>query len=190
MCSSDLSLANLTKSHDQLQAQMLKELPTCSPIAINDDACATNSTSCEASILRENVELRAQLELLSSNYGKLEESHKKLSSSHDDLLVSHDRLKLALEATTTKVTSSEPRVDIGTSSTNNAILPCASPRSSSTHNVGTSCDELLSLPCCSNNDASTSSSSCVITNHVEKRDRKSTRLNSSHITRSRMPSSA
>ena len=40
------SLANLTKSHDQLQAQMLKELPTCSPIAINDDACATNSTSC------------------------------------------------------------------------------------------------------------------------------------------------
>ena len=38
------SLVNLTKSHDQLQAQMLKELPTCSPIVINNDACATNST--------------------------------------------------------------------------------------------------------------------------------------------------
>ena len=44
------SLAHLTKSHDQLQAQLLKELPTCSPIAINVDACATNSISCEASI--------------------------------------------------------------------------------------------------------------------------------------------
>ena len=132
------------------------------------DACATNSTSCEASILKENVELRAQLDFLTSNYGKLEESHKKLSSSHDDLLVSHDRLKLALEATTTKVTSSEPRVDIGTSSTNNAILPCASPHSSSTHNDGTSCDELLSLTCCSNNEASTSSSAFFATNHVEE----------------------
>ena len=67
---------HLTNSHDQLQAQMLKELTTCSPIATNDDACATNSTSCEASILKENVELRAQLELVTSNYGKLEENHK------------------------------------------------------------------------------------------------------------------
>ena len=45
---------------------------------------------------------------------------------------------------------------------------CASPRSSSTHNVGTSCDELLSMPCCSNNEASTSSSAFVATNHVEE----------------------
>ncbi len=62
-----------------------------------DDACATNSTYCEAAILKENVELRAQLELLTSNYGKLEENHGKLSSSHEDLLASHDRLKLAHE---------------------------------------------------------------------------------------------
>ena len=79
------SLAHLTKSHDQLQAQLLKELPTCSPIAINIDACATNSISCEASILKDNVELRAQLKLLTSNYEILEESHEKLSSSHEDL---------------------------------------------------------------------------------------------------------
>ena len=31
-----------------------------------NDACATNSTSCEASTLKENVELRAKLELLTS----------------------------------------------------------------------------------------------------------------------------
>ena len=103
-----------------------------SPLIAINDACATNSTSCEASILKENVELRAQLELLSSNYGKLEESHVMLTSSHDDLLASHNALKLAREAITTKVTSSEPRVDISTSSSQNAILPCASPRNSST----------------------------------------------------------
>ena len=39
---------------------------------------------------------------------------------------------------------------------------------SSMHNVGTSCDELLSLPCCSNDEAYTSSSTCVETNHVEE----------------------
>ena len=69
-----------------------------------------------------------------------------------------------------KVTSCEPHVDNSTTSTKNAILPCASPRNPSTHNVGTSCDELLSLPFCSNNDASTSSSTCVVTNHVEERN--------------------
>ena len=61
-------------------------------------------------------------------------------------------------------------MDNDTSSTNNAILPCAIPRSSSTQNVGTSCDKLLYLPCFSNNDASNSSRSCVITNHVEERN--------------------
>ena len=127
--------------------------------AKNDDACATNSISCEASILKENVELRAQLELLTSSYGKLVETHEKLSSSHEDLLVSHERLKLAHEAILTKVTSCEPHVDNGTTSNLNAILPCASPSNSSSHNVSTSCDELLFLPCCSNNDVSTSSRS-------------------------------
>ena len=163
------SLIELTESHAQLEASYAKELAKVpSPLIANDDACATNSTSCEASILKENVELRAQLELLSSNYGKLEESHVMLTSSHDDLLASHNVLKLAHEAITTKVTSSEPHVDISTTSSQKAILPCASPRNSSTHNVATSCDELLSMPCCSNNEAYTSSSTCVDTNHVEE----------------------
>jgi len=164
------SLIELTESHAQLQASYTKELAKLSsPLVVNDDACATNSISCEASILKENVELKAQLELLSSNYVKLKESHVSLTSSHDDLLVSHNVLKIAHEACTTKVTSSEPHVDISTTSTSrNALLTCASPRNSSMHNIGTSCDELLSLPCCSNNDAYTSSSTCVDTNHVEE----------------------
>ena len=88
--------------------------------------------------------LRAQLELLTSNYGKLEETHGKLSSSHEDLLVSHERLKLAHEAISTKVTFCEPHVDNGTTSTLNALLPCASRRDSSTHTIAKSCDELFS----------------------------------------------
>ena len=160
-------LIKLTESHAQLKASYSKELSKLSsPIAIIDDACATNSNSCEASILKENVELRAQLKLLSSNYGKLEENHEKLSSSHEDLLVSHDKLKVAHEAIMTKVTSSEPHVDKSTISTPSAILPCASPSISSTHDIATSCDELLSMPCCSNIDASIPSSSCVVSNHI------------------------
>ena len=59
-------------------------------------------------------------------------------------------------------------MDITTTS-QNAILPCASPSNSFTHIFTKSCDELLSLPCCSNNEASTSSSTCTVsTNHVEK----------------------
>ena len=66
-------LIKLTESHAQLKASYLKELAKLpSPLVIHDDACTTNSISCEASILKENVELRAQLDLLTSNYGKLE----------------------------------------------------------------------------------------------------------------------
>ena len=118
-----------------------------SPLIVNNDACATNSTSCEASILKENVEIRAQLELLSSNYGKLEESHVMLTSSHDDLLASHNALKLAREAITTKVTLSEPHVDNSTTSSQKAILPCASPRNSSTHNVARSEERRVGKEC-------------------------------------------
>src|SRR3989337_4334446 len=67
-----------------------------------------------------------------------------------------------------KVTSSEPHVDTSTTFSQNAKLSCASPRNSSMHNIGTSCDELLYLPCCPNNEAYTSSSACVETNHVEE----------------------
>ena len=138
------------------------------PIVVENDACASNSTSCEASILKENVELRAQLELLISNYRKLEESHEKLSGSHDDLLISYDGVKLAHEASITKVVSCEPHLDISTTSTQNAILPCASPSNPTTHTIDTPCVGLLALPCCSNNEASTSSSTCISTNHIEE----------------------
>ena len=77
-------------------------------------------------------------------------------------------LKLAHEVISTKVTSCESHVVTSTISTQNDILPCASPSNSSTHIIDKFCDELCSLPCCSKNEASTSSSTCAITNHVEE----------------------
>ena len=52
-------------------------------------------------------------------------------------------------------------MDISTSSTQNALLPCVSPCNSSLHNIGTSHDELLTLSCCSNHEVSTSTSSLI-----------------------------
>jgi len=106
--------------------------------------------------------------LLTSNYRELEESREKLSGSHDDLLISYNGLKLAHEASITKVISCEPHLEISTTSTQNAILPCASPSNPTTHSIDTPCVGLLALPCCSNNEASTSSSTCISTNHVEE----------------------
>jgi hypothetical protein len=119
-------------------------------------------------MFNENVELRAQLELLTSNYMKLEESHEKLLGSHGDLPISYNVLKLAHEVSITKETSCEPHLDISTTLNQNAILPCASPTNLSRHNISTSCDELLALPWCSNNEASTSSSTCITTNLLEE----------------------
>ncbi|KAE8812157.1 hypothetical protein D1007_11002 [Hordeum vulgare] len=160
-------LVKTSKIYEELQSTHEKSLIATYSSHIVDDTCTSNP-SFEVSTLKENVELRAQLDLLTSNYGKLEENHVMLTSSHADLLTSHNVQKLAHEAIITKVTSSEPHVDNGTTSSQSTIFPCASPRNSSTHNVATSCDELLSLPCCSNIEAYTSSSTCIDTNRAEE----------------------
>jgi hypothetical protein len=140
------SIAILTQSNEIYELHKVKNLENL------DDKCKnSNATTCEASFLKENVDLKAQLELLTSNYRKLEENHENLLGSHRDLLVSYNGLKLAHEASITMVTSCEPHLDDSTTSTQNDILSCASPCNSSRHNIATSCDELLALPCCSNN---------------------------------------
>ncbi|KAE8821430.1 protein trichome birefringence-like 41 [Hordeum vulgare] len=161
-------LVKTSKIYEELQSTHEKSLIATYSSHIVDDTCTSNPVSFEVSTLKENVELRAQLDLLTSNYGKLEENHVMLTSSHADLLTSLNVQKLAHEAIITKVTSSEPHVDNGTTSSQSTIFPCASPRNSSTHNVATSCDELLSLPCCSNIEAYTSSSTCIDTNRAEE----------------------
>ncbi|KAE8792557.1 hypothetical protein D1007_32855 [Hordeum vulgare] len=161
-------LIKTSKIYEELQSTHEKSLFATYSSHIVDDNCTSNSTSFEVSTLKENIELRAQLDLLTSNYGKLEENHVMLTSSHADLLTSCNVQKLAHEAIITKVTSNKPHVDNGTTSSQSTIFPCVSPRNSSTHNVATSCDELLSLPCFSNNETYTSSSICIKTNHAEE----------------------
>ncbi|KAE8790474.1 hypothetical protein D1007_35245 [Hordeum vulgare] len=161
-------LIKTSKIYEELQSTHEKSLFATYSSHVVDDTCTSNPISFEVSTLKENVELRAQLDLLTSNYGKLEENHVILTSSHADLLTSHKVQKLAHEAIITKVTSSETHVDNGTTSSQSTIFPYASPRNSSTHNVATSCDELLSLPCCSNIEAYTSSSTCIDTNRAEE----------------------
>ncbi|KAE8813331.1 hypothetical protein D1007_09604 [Hordeum vulgare] len=161
-------LIKTSKIYEELQSTHEKSLSATYSSHIVDDTCTSNRISFEVSTLKENVELRAQLDLLTRNYGKLEENHVMITSSHADLLTSNNVQKLAHEAIITKVTSSEPHVDNGTTSNQSTIFPCASPRNSSIHNVATSCDELLSLPCCSNIEAYTSSSTCIDTNRAEE----------------------
>jgi hypothetical protein len=106
--------------------------------------------------------------LLTRKYRELKESYEKLLSSHKSTLISYEELKLAHEVSITKVTYCEPHVKISTTHTQNVVLPCASPSDSSRYNIATSCDELVDLTCCSNNKSSTSSSTCITTNLVEK----------------------
>ncbi|KAE8811831.1 hypothetical protein D1007_11245 [Hordeum vulgare] len=119
-------LIKTSKIYEELQSTHEKSLIAIYSSHIVDDTCASNSTSFEASTLKENVELCSQLDLLTNNYGKLEESHENLVSTHEDLLISHNELKLALKTMAIKVKSCESYVDISTS-TINALLPCANP---------------------------------------------------------------
>ncbi|KAE8789986.1 hypothetical protein D1007_35747 [Hordeum vulgare] len=162
-------LIKTSKIYEELQSTHEKsQISTCSSHIV-DDTCASNSTSFEASTLKENVELCAQLDLLTSRYGKMEESHENLLSTHEDLLISHNDQKLALETMAIKVKSCESHVNISTS-TINALLPCANPCNSSISHIITNHDELLALSFFSNHEVSTSTSplvSSVETNHVE-----------------------
>jgi hypothetical protein len=59
-------LESIEESHNKIIAKLTKERDIAlaklsSPIANNNDACATKSTSYEAFILKENIELRDQL---------------------------------------------------------------------------------------------------------------------------------
>ncbi|KAE8787546.1 hypothetical protein D1007_38483 [Hordeum vulgare] len=161
------SLSHEQDKSEQLEHELEKSHQACRDLRSSKEEIEVAHDKLKRDF-EENVELRAQLDLLTSNYGKLEVNHEMLTNSHADLLTSHNVQKLAHEAIITKVTSSEPHVDNDTTSSQSTIFPCASPRNPSTHNVATSCDELLSLPFCSNIEAYTSSSTCIDTNRAEE----------------------
>ena len=122
-------------------------------------ALSKNKNACNNlyEIMSALVERRETIEALEANLeekGRIEREDANEKASLEDALEEEHETRVSLEE---KIESIEE--------SHNAILPCASPISSSTRNVGTSCDELLALPCCSNNDAYTSSSTSVVTNH-------------------------
>jgi hypothetical protein len=59
-------------------------------------------------------------------------------------------------------------MDISTTSTQNAILSCATPSNSSSQSYDTPCVGLLALSCFYNNEDSSFSSACISANHVEE----------------------
>jgi hypothetical protein len=75
-------LESIEESHNEIICKLTKERDLAltklsSPITNYNGTCATNSTSCEASILKENIELRIQLEFLTSmeNWKKFMKSY-------------------------------------------------------------------------------------------------------------------
>ncbi|KAE8773534.1 hypothetical protein D1007_54222 [Hordeum vulgare] len=106
-------LVKTSKIYEELQSTHEKSLIATYSSHIVDDTCTSNPISFEVLTLKENVELRAQLDLLTSNYGKLEENHVMLTSSHADLLTSHNVQKLAHEAIITKEFVSAPPFWLG-----------------------------------------------------------------------------
>jgi hypothetical protein len=52
----------LSESHDQLQAKLTKEISTCPPFVLIDNACSTNPCCEHAHLVKENTMLKAQLE--------------------------------------------------------------------------------------------------------------------------------
>src|SRR4051812_46146952 len=132
----------------------------CSPSTSGRDAFSTSSTSPTCGFPQGN-EMVSSLSHCNDDSELILDNPLSLSYCNASLLDLNTSSTInVLHAHEAKVSKLVPHVDIITTSTHYAILPCASPCNSSTHNVATSCDELLSLPCCSNN-ASTSSSTCI-----------------------------
>ena len=54
--------ASLKESHDQLQVKLTKEISTCPPFVLIDNACATNPCCEHVHLVEENAKLKEQLE--------------------------------------------------------------------------------------------------------------------------------
>ena len=96
---------------------------------------------------KENIELRAQVEKLTSKHVALQENHDELVCSHENLVESHAMLEIAHEVIITTVKSYKPHVDISTHSLHNIDLTCAS-SSNSFNDNSISNNKLPTNHCC------------------------------------------
>jgi hypothetical protein len=73
-----------------------------------ENALVTNSCSSVSQLEKDNIELKARLDELSSKYNVLQANHVHLKCSHEKLVESHFILEVAHEVVITSVKSSQP----------------------------------------------------------------------------------
>ncbi|TVT97828.1 hypothetical protein EJB05_56901, partial [Eragrostis curvula] len=110
-----------------------------------DNACATNSFLCVASLQQENCNLKAQLGMLTSKQVNLQKSHEKLLCSHEHLIESHAMLEISHEVILTMVKSYQSHTCNCTSTQMSIDLSCANICCSQ---VKSSCDEHIIVETC------------------------------------------
>jgi predicted nuclease with TOPRIM domain len=77
-------------------------------ILLDKVACATNTSTCVASLEQERKVLNEKVEKLTSEHMALQARHKELECSHEMLVESYNRLEVAHEVILSSVKSTQP----------------------------------------------------------------------------------
>jgi hypothetical protein len=96
-------------------------------VLLNKVACATNLSTCVASLEQENKVLNEKLEKLISEHVALQACHKELECSHDKLVESYTCLEVAHEVALSSVKFTQPLSHTCTCSHINIELSCTKP---------------------------------------------------------------
>jgi predicted nuclease with TOPRIM domain len=118
-------------------------------ILLNKVVCATNPSTCVASLEQERKVLNEKLEKLTSEHMALQARHKELECSHEMLVESYTRLEVAHEVVLSSVTSTQPLSHTCTCSQINIELSCTKPccsqasQTSIEHVIVETCDDLI-----------------------------------------------
>jgi hypothetical protein len=118
-------------------------------IFLNKVACATNPSTCVASLEQEKKVLNEKFEKLTNEHMVLQACHKELECSHEMLVESYTRLEVAHEVVLSSVTSTQPLSHTWTSSHVNIELSCTklccsqASQSSIEHVIVETCDDLI-----------------------------------------------
>ena len=89
-----------------------------------EHALVTNSYSSVSQLEKDNIELKARLDELSSQYNVLQANHVHLKCSHEKLVESHIMLEVAHEIVITSVKSSQPLTHTLTCTPSQLNTPC------------------------------------------------------------------
>jgi hypothetical protein len=91
----------------------------------NEYACATNVSSCVDPLEKENANIKAQLEVLTRKYVKMQKDYEMLKCSHKDLQDAHVMLQVSHEVVITSVKHFQPHIQECTCSPDFVNTICA-----------------------------------------------------------------